>query len=206
VCGRYSVLSEDDVIAVREIIREVSLELARDELGDYTKEERTEVFPTNHAPVVTSNGDELAFEYAQFGFTKWDGKGVIINARSETIQEKSMFKTHITSGRCVIPAWEYYEWKNTGREKNKYLIKDQDGNLLFFAGLYREAAEGREFVVITKDACGDVTGIHDRMPVVLRADQIESWLNGKLAPYNIMKMDFNALVVPCDEYVQISLF
>lgn len=206
MCGRYSVLSEDDVIAVREIIKEVSLKLARDELGDYTTEERTEVFPTNHAPVVTSNGDELAFEHAQFGFTKWDGKGVIINVRSETVQEKSMFKKHVTSGRCIVPAGEYYEWKKSGRDKIKHLIKDEEGNLLFFTGLYREVPEGREFVIITKDAYGDVTDIHNRMPVILRADQIELWLNGKLSPEDIVKMDFNALVVPCEEYVQMSLF
>ena len=63
MCGRYSVLTEDEIIKVRSIIREVSLRLAKDEFLNY-EETLREVLPTNHAPVITSNGEELAFEHA----------------------------------------------------------------------------------------------------------------------------------------------
>jgi putative SOS response-associated peptidase YedK len=68
----------------------------------------------------------------------------------------------------------------------------------------------REFVIITKDAYGVVAAIHDRMPVILRANQIEAWLNGALTPEEITRLDFNAAVAPCgevikDDFAQLSL-
>jgi len=166
-----------------------------------------EIFPTNHAPVILGSGQgAVSFDNLRWGFKKWDGKGVINNAREETIQTKDMFSRLLTAGRCVVPAGEYYEWKKSGRDKIKYFMKDTEGNLLFMAGLYRETEDGREFVIITKDACGDVTDIHNRMPVILRSDQIEQWLNGKLSPEDIISMDFNVSVTPCEnECIQLSL-
>jgi len=210
MCGRYSVLTEDEIIEIREVIRDVSLRIASDswesDSFDFASP-NTEVFPTDHAPVITGQGHgEVSFENLRWGFKKWDGKGVIINARAETLKTKGMFSRLLTVGRCVVPAGEYYEWQKSGREQIKHFIKDNEGNLLFMAGLYQEASDGREFVIITKDAYGDVTDIHDRMPVILRANQIEDWLSGKLSPDDIVKMDFNVAVTPCEnEMVQLSL-
>ena len=207
MCGRYSPLTEDEIIQVRSIIQDLSLRLLRDDLENY-EPQMGEIRPTDKAPVITMNNDGVVFENAKFGFKKWDGKGVIINARSETIETKSMFSKLLTVGRCVVPANEYYEWleklddssnKRPKKKKIKHFIKDKHGNLLFFAGLYREGEDGREFVIITKDAVGEAATIHDRMPVILRVDQLELWLNGDLTPSDITKMDFNATVAPCDE-------
>jgi putative SOS response-associated peptidase YedK len=207
ICGRYQAITESEVIEIREIIREVSLSIANDSFDGYSSS-TDEVFPTNNTPVIIKSGQrEVSFENLRWGFKKWDGKGSpIINARAETLQIKSMFKGLLAEGRCVVPAGEYYEWEQRGREKVKHFIKDKEGNLLFMAGLYRESDEGREFVIITKDAYGDVAKIHDRMPVILRADQIELWLSGMLSPDDITKMDFNVSVVPCENvYSQLSL-
>jgi putative SOS response-associated peptidase YedK len=167
-----------------------------------------EIRPTDHAPVILKDGDGVSFENLKWGFKKWSGKGVIINARSETLQTKDMFSKCLEFGRCVVPAGEYFEWEKLPQGKRKYYIKDKDGHILFMAGLYRNTAEGREFVIITKDAHGDVTDIHDRMPVILRANQVESWLNGALTPDNIIDMHFNAEITPCDgeDDVQLTLF
>jgi putative SOS response-associated peptidase YedK len=197
-------LTEDEIIEIRAIIQNISLRLLRDDIGSFYTH-KTEVYPTDKAPVITKESDGIAFENAKFGFKKWDGKGVIINARSETIESKKMFSKLLTVGRCVVPANEYYEWQEQDHngtakgkaKKKKHYVKDKEGNLLFFAGLYKDGDDGREFVIITKDAIGDVAKIHDRMPVVLRADQIELWLNGNLSPSEITKMDFNAAVEPC---------
>ena len=200
-------LSEDEIIEIREIIREVSLRISNDNFDNYSPSTE-EVFPTNNAPVILAGGQGVvSFDNLRWGFKKWDGKGVIINAGAETIQTKNMFSRLLTAGRCVVPAGEYYEWKKSGREKIKHFMKDKEGNLLFMAGLYRKTADGREFVIITKDAYGDVTDIHDRMPVILRANQIEDWLCGKLSPDEITKMDYNVSAVPFEnECIQLSLF
>ena len=199
MCGRYSVLTEDEIVEVRQIIKDISLELAKDSLGEASTEQK-EVAPTNTAPVITASNGSLAFEYAKFGFLRWDGRGVIINARAETVKEKAMFKNHIHTGRCVIPASGYFEWKNVDKKtKHKHLIKDRDGNLLFMAGLYRDSSGGREFVIITKSPHGDVTEIHDRMPVILHTDQLESWLDGSMPIDGLSSIEYDCILDPCDE-------
>jgi putative SOS response-associated peptidase YedK len=207
MCGRYSVLTEDEIIAIRQIIKEWSVRIVKDEFEEYDKP-FGEVRPTDHAPVILNEGDGVSFENLRWGFKRWDGNGVIINARSESINAKSVFSRHLDTGRCVVPAGEYFEWEKLPQGKRKYYIKDSEGHILFMAGLYRNTAQGREFVIITKDACGEAASIHDRMPVILRANQVEDWLSGRLSPDDIVGMDFNVAVNPCDEEgdVQLDLF
>jgi putative SOS response-associated peptidase YedK len=207
MCGRYSVLTEAEIIEIREILRELSLRVVKDEFDQYVKC-ADEIRPTDLAPVIAADRGGVVFENAKFGFQKWDGTGVIINARSETIKVKSTFSNLIEAGRCVVPASEYYEWQTTGNIKKKHYIKDKSGNLLFMAGLFRETEAGREFVIITKQPSGDVADIHNRMPVVLRVDQIEPWLCGQLSPEDLEKIDTELSVAPCAGGVgeQMSLF
>jgi putative SOS response-associated peptidase YedK len=200
VCGRYSVLTEEEIIEIREIIREWSLRIVRDDFTDCDRP-HGEVRPTDGAPVILGQGKgEVSLESLRWGFRRYNGKGVIINARSETLTEKSIFSACLAMGRCVVPAGEYYEWERQNTAKRKHFVKDREGNILFMAGLYRSAPdlpEGREFVVITKEAFGEVAKIHDRMPVILTAAQIEPWLSGALTPEEIARMDFNVQVTPC---------
>lgn len=207
ICGRYAVLTEDEIIEVRQIIQEISLRLVKDDLDEY-RPKTGEVRPTDHAPVIAMKDDGVLFENLKWGFKKWNGSGVIINARSETLQTVDMFSKCLKAGRCVVPAGEYFEWEQLSGGKRKHHMKDKKGNLLYMAGLYRDTNEGREFVIITKNASGDAAKIHDRMPVILRVDQIEAWLSGKLAPEDITKLDFNVDAVPFEDEDngQLSLF
>ena len=172
MCGRYTVLTEDEVIKIREILKDLSMKLVRDDFLDYTKQ-GNEVFPTNMAPLIARQDEGYSLEAAKWGFKKWDGKGVIINARSESIMTKASFAPHLFKGRCVIPAGQFFEWAKLGTKKIKHFAKDKDGNLLFMAGLYRDTDLEREFVIITKNSMGQMEAIHDRMPVILKTNQIE---------------------------------
>ena len=194
MCGRYCTLTEDEITEVRSVIKDISLGLALDEAGT-AEDLPVEIAPTNRSPVIISDGGSLAFERAKFGFERWDGKGVIINARSETINQKPMFKNH--TGRCVIPASGYFEWKNEGgKNKTKYRIKDRHGNLLFMAGLCRNGKAGREFVIITKNPVHGISDIHDRMPVLLCINQLESWLNGSMPTGELQGLDYDCAAEP----------
>lgn len=215
MCGRYTVLTEDEIIEIREILQKLSLQIIKDDFENYD-EEPGEVFPTNHAPVITKNDEGIAFESLKWGFKKWNSPGVIINARSETMKQKSTFSRHLETGRCVVPAGEFFEWEKLHTGKKKHYAKDREGNLLFMAGLYRDVIDEndpdgyiREFVIITKAATGEMAKIHDRMPVILRVEQIEPWLTGVITPEDIGKIDFDVEVAPFendDEEKQISLF
>lgn len=215
MCGRYTVLTEDEIVEIREILKTLSLRIVRDDFEEYD-EPPGEVFPTNRAPIVSMNRDGVALESVKWGFKKWNSPGVIINARAESIRTKSVFSKHLETGRCVVPAGEFFEWEKLNTGKRKHYAKDNDGNLLFMAGLYRDVKDEddpsvstREFVIITKEATGDMSRIHDRMPVILRVEQIERWLTGEMTPEEIEKLAFDVSVFPCedgDAPRQITLF
>lgn len=209
MCGRYTVLTGDEIVEIREILKNLSLHIVRDEFLEYN-EENGEICPTDFAPVITKSEKGFCFESLRWGFKKWNESGVIINARCETIKIKTTFSSLIKTGRCVVPAGEFFEWKKLDKGKKKHFAKDKNDNILFMAGLYRNTIDGREFVIITKNAVGEMENIHDRMPVILRVNQIEAWLSGKLTPEDLEKLDFDVAVNPCeddDNYnEQLSLF
>lgn len=108
----------------------------------------------------------------------------LINARSETIDSKPSFRRAFASRRCLIPADGYYEWKKVADGKQPFLIERRDGGLLAMAGLWEEnlkIAEDhtpiRSCTVITTEANQTTSGIHHRMPVILRADDYDRWLD-----------------------------
>jgi len=198
---------------MRLIIKDISHKLASD--GAYTHQiVPQEVAPTNRTSVVTGNGDDLQFEHAMFGFECWDGKGVIINARAETIKQKSMFANHVQQRRCIIPASGYFEWQTQENQKKKikHLVKGKHEKLLYMAGLYRDGSNGREFVIITKDPTGDMADIHDRMPVILKVEQVGPWLNGAMPIEELASLDYECMAKPCEtpetnnnDYKQLTL-
>ena len=173
MCGRYYIALDDEEL--REILYEAQQNAKKPEHMAKTGE----IFPTDIAPVLTAGAKSQAMRW---GFARYDGKGCIINARSETAAQKAMFQTALREGRCLIPASNYFEWETVpGGKKQKYAIFGGDP-VLYMAGLYRQepGAELPAFVVLTKEAEGGLSSLHDRMPVVLaRAEQM-SWLNGVL--------------------------
>ena len=68
------------------------------------------------------------------------------------------------------------------------------------AGLYRfEERNGLQvpvFSVLTRDAIGELRGIHDRMPMILRREDVESWIKPDGNPAEICK---RALTEMCFE-------
>lgn len=207
MCGRYTVLTEDEIIEIREILKDLSIRIVKDDFENYNETPR-ELFPTQKAPILIKNENGISLENVRWGFKKWNSKGVIINARSEDMKYKSTFSKLLETGRCVVPAGEFFEWEKLSTNnasntsitgKKKYYAKDKDGNLLFMAGLYRDTDDEREFVIITKEATGEMAKIHDRLPVILRTHQIEGWLTGEITPEDIAKMEYDLTVTPCDD-------
>ncbi len=208
MCGRYTVLTEDEIIEIREILKDLSMRIVYDDFDNYDRQPG-EVFPTNFAPIITKKDDGVAFESAKWGFKKWNSTGVIINARCETMNKKRTFSHLLKTGYCVVPAGEFFEWERLPEVKKKYYARDKSGNLLFMAGLYRDIGDKREYVIITKQATGEMAKIHDRVPVLLRTDQLEGWLIGEISPDDIADMEYHLSVTPCeddDEQVQISIY
>lgn len=148
-----------------------------------------EIYPTNIAPVMSPKGELTAMRW---GFPKYDGKGEIINARSETADKKVTFKGPMTDGRCLVPASWYFEWEKRGKQKIKYALEAPDNRPVWMAGLSRTDHNTGEslFVVLTRPAWSGISFIHDRMPVILPRETHDEWLNGH-DPMNVMRKSIN---------------
>ena len=147
-----------------------------------------EVFPTDKAPVLTKAGPAPS----TWGFKRFDGKGRIINARSETVEEKPIFRNAFQKRRCVVPTTGFFEWTKS-KQKIKYLFEMPDEQLLYMAGLYDYIDNDLCMVVLTRAANESVADVHERMPVILTGDQLALWLTETDEARQIIEMAAPAL-------------
>ena len=117
--------------------------------------------------------DAVSISEMAWGFSNPVNKGLIINARAETVREKKTFADSIAKRRCVIPASGFYEWD---RYKSKFRFTSPDGGLILLAGFYREEQGVPRFTVLTTEANDSMIKVHDRMPVMIGRDEIMSWI------------------------------
>ncbi|MEM9785981.1 MAG: SOS response-associated peptidase [Pseudomonadota bacterium] len=102
----------------------------------------------------------------------------IVNARSETVFDKSAF-TDVK--RAVVPVDGWYEWTGEKRSKQPWRITRKDGALLYFAAIFDVwhgpgGVEVSQVATITCEPSADVRDIHHRMGVILDEDQLDQWL------------------------------
>ena len=104
----------------------------------------------------------------------------IINARSETVFDKSAFQG-VT--RALVPVDGWYEWTGERRRKTAWRLSAADGEPLAFAAisdLWR-GTTGREVAQVATVTCppnAEVAKIHHRMGVLLRPEAFRTWLTG----------------------------
>jgi putative SOS response-associated peptidase YedK len=116
-------------------------------------------------------------------WSKEPGKyGTIFNARAETALEKPSFRGPMRHRRCLVPADGYYEWSGIKGARKPHRIQPIGGGPIAFAGLWDHwfGADGSELetmAILTIEASADVSGLNDRMPIVLAPRDYESWLD-----------------------------
>lgn len=178
MCGRYIIFSETEMQDIRDIIEEVQ----RKTNGGV---KTGEIFPTDKAPVLIQQQGNITPEAVRWGFPGFNGKGVIINARAETVQEKPMFRRSLLTKRCVIPSTGFYEWSHDGK-KQKYQFNLPGTPSLYMAGLYSEFEGQQCFVILTTEANNSMAEIHNRMPVILDHSNMNRWLLDTQAAIDIL--------------------
>jgi putative SOS response-associated peptidase YedK len=168
---------------------------------------RYNIAPTQDAPVVRLS-DAGAREAAmlRWGLVPAWAKAIgvgnrMINARAEAIETKPAFREALRLRRCLVPASGFYEWKGAPGRKHPYAINTADRALFAFAGLWeRWKPRGGEpvetFTIVTTDAAPAVQPIHDRMPVIVRPQDEETWLTGSVE-------DARALLKPYEGHVNV---
>ncbi|MFY9113869.1 MAG: SOS response-associated peptidase [Dethiobacteria bacterium] len=152
-----------------------------------------EVFPSEIVPVVVGNQNRMnRLRTMRWGFPGFENRGIIINARAETVDTKYMFRKQLVVRRCIVPVNGFFEWKKEGREKIKYRINIRGHDLFSLAGIYdiftdKRGDEYASFVIITTSPLPIIRSIHDRMPVILPPEKEAGWLDSSLKNVHLLK-------------------
>ena len=147
--------------------------------------------PTERIRVVAERDGERRIIGATWGFrpfwTGEDGGRSWINARAETAWDSPAFGPALRRTRCIVPADAFYEWDRTASPRQPYAIGPADaGAMLALAGIYTATRHTPPTVAILTTAPNDlVARIHDRMPVILGLDLLDTWLDPATPPADL---------------------
>ncbi len=160
---------------------------------------RFNICPTQPIIAIIQSAGELTSHLQQLDWglvPSWAkdrsvGGAKMINARAETVDEKPSFRTPFLRQRCLVPANGYYEWVTTSTGKQPMKIARPGDQLFFFAGLWdrndrlrnplsTNDATAKPLVtctLITTVANSAMAAIHERMPVVIKDNHFQRWLD-----------------------------
>ena len=108
----------------------------------------------------------------------------MINARAETLAEKSTYRQLLEPRCCLILADGFYEWRlDPDGKKRPVRYTLEDGAPFGFAGLWtiwRDPESNEPLftcTIITTKANALVAPVYDRMPVILPRESEDPWLD-----------------------------
>ncbi len=198
MCGRFYI-DDETMCEIEKIAGKIDRKNAK--IGD--------VHPSEPALVLRADHDSVVADVLKWGYASAGNHTLIFNARTETVRERPMFRYDFEARRCLVSACKFYEWKDTGaKKKEKYEFFTPE-EVLYLAGIYHKDPEGDRFTILTREAEGCMTGIHSRMPLILRKENMEEWLFSETEAKEMLDRHFEKLQRQKSEaggYQQMSLF
>jgi putative SOS response-associated peptidase YedK len=181
MCGRYSLTANLEQLQGRFSFTGEDLELGP----------RYNVAPTQSVLVVTNNGEaKNRAEFMHWGLVPSWAKDMsignrMINARGETLAEKSSFRRALQKRRCLVLADGFYEWQGTGKSKTPMYVALKSREPFGMAGLWEawKMPSGdwlHSCTIITTTPNSLMEPIHNRMPVILSREIEATWLDPEL--------------------------
>jgi len=179
MCGRYTITMTFDELVVRYFIEEVN---------DPFYLPRYNVAPMQIVPAIINDGSRNRLGPLRWGLIPNWAKdqrkaGGMINAKAETLLEKPSYRNLVYRKRCIIPADSFYEWKSVGSKKQPMRFMRRDEGIFSMAALYdswvnpEDGEKISTFSIITTTPNSLVSDVHDRMPVILRKEDEDYWLD-----------------------------
>jgi putative SOS response-associated peptidase YedK len=153
--------------------------------------ENYNVAPSQEVLVIVKQADENWLDRFHWGLVPFWAKDIsigskMINARSESVAEKPSFRNAFKKRRCLILADGFYEWKGEKGAKQPVFITLPNKKPFAFAGLWEtwnnkgaEKVPYKSCTIITTQASQSIRSIHHRMPVILKAEAYDNWLEPK---------------------------
>ena len=144
------------------------------------------ICPSENISVLVSNSGNRKLGQMRWGFVPHWYKSVadgplLFNARAETLAEKPAFRDACRRRRCLIPADGFYEWKKTVGSKSKpFYFRRSDRQQMIFAGIWQFLDDCEDRIptctIITVPASEQISGIHNRMPLLIDPSDWAGWL------------------------------
>ena len=157
MCGRYALHANPDVIALQ-----FGLEVLPEFKASYNVRPGTNV-------LVVRGGRRASL-------LRWGAGNKLINARAETVEERPAFRNAFRQWRCLVPASGFYEWQSVAGRRQPWYVMPKDSALLALAGIVLLWQGVRSVAIVTTAANKLMSGIHDRMPVIVAPEQYDAWL------------------------------
>lgn len=203
MCGRYVLSKPGDVLD--EALESLKgFELAPSE--QLQLESRFNVAPTQVMPIVvhqglsqkpaaTARGKAVMVSPARWNFRTASNAAhrsgrPLINARSETLQDKPSFASSFKARRCLVPADGFYEWRPSGNRQPFFFGPGNESaprHGFCFAGLWQETLEKHrqpvepstdlEYCIVTGKAGPSMAEIHHRRPIIIEPRWYGKWLD-----------------------------
>jgi len=173
MCGRYTIYTKAEALEER-------FDAVIDEHIKYSP--HFNAAPSQNLPAIFSD-EPGVIKTGQWGFTpSWakDNPKISpqINARSETASEKPMFRSAIKKKRCMILTDGFYEWDRVGEKKIPNYIRLKSHEPFAMAGIWA-GDDNKSFAILTTGANKLISKIHKRMPVILKKEDEDYWLESK---------------------------
>lgn len=171
MCGRFTLFSNPQQLA-----RQFNVSCLPDRQTD-----RYNIAPGQEVLALYPAQKELLWSRMGWGFPSRPGstQKFVVNARAETVAEKSTFRDAFRKRRCLIPACGFYEWLRSAGEP--WYFQAASGEILGLAGIWKSLpgpeSNHRSLVVLTREAVAPVTAVHHRMPLLLNENDGRDWLN-----------------------------
>lgn len=133
-----------------------------------------EVFPNDLTALVIDQEQQIKVVAMAWGWPGFKAGQKLINARSETVLQKSRFAQAFLTQRAVYPTNGFFEW--TVDKQKVYFKYPNSTQPVYIAGFYAYFDGQPRSILLTTAPNASVAPVHNRMPLLLQKRQISSWL------------------------------
>ena len=185
MCGRMLILTYDEVLDVLQAVQAGP----DNPYPDWPARAPINAVPQDAVPVISGVGpgassNALSARVLNWGYPVHWQQYPVYNTRIESLAEgRTMWRDSFDRGRCLVPTRGFFERHatektrsgRTGRlVKRQYEFTLVEEPLTWLAGI----SEGDHFSVVTTVPNRYVAPVHDRMPLVLRREELPVWMAG----------------------------
>lgn len=179
-------------VIIQEIIDEINRQNAANLLPDWPArwqpkpEDMTSSFPGAQLAVIAPDHEaSLSVQLMQWGYAVSWSRQLVFNTRfdSATKPGRNMWAESLAERRCVVCTYGFFEPHKSqtfinprsGKpNKQNYFFSVPDAAIVFLAAVFEDS----QFSVLTTEPNAIMQPIHNRMPVVLLPNELDTWLFG----------------------------